>query len=226
MSDIKKMKSKINISNIKSSYILMEIFSYINKKRIYNIIIYNKTLQNRILIDIEDYKKISGKYKIGKKNGHGKEYKLDNTNLLIFEGQYLNGKRNGKGKEYDDNYGYILYEGEYLKGKRSGKGKEFNENGKLVYEGEYLNGERNGKGIEYSDHKDYGNRPNRSKKEEENLYLYGVDKTFEGEYKDGKRNGKGKEYNDCFGLVFFEGEYLNGERKKEKNIVDIIVIID
>ena len=63
-----------------------------------NMIIYNKKLKKMLLVDIEDYKKISGKYKIGKKNGKGKEFIL-NINRLIFEGEYLNGKRNGKGKE-------------------------------------------------------------------------------------------------------------------------------
>ena len=48
---------------------------------------------------LNDYKKTSGKYKVGEKNGKGREYEI-NTNALIFEGEYLNGKRNGKGKEY------------------------------------------------------------------------------------------------------------------------------
>ena len=33
---------------------------------------------------------------------------------------------------------------------------------------------------------------------------------FDGEYLNGKRNGKGKEYNN-FGVLIFEGEYLNGD---------------
>ena len=48
-----------------------------------------------LLIDIEDYIEISGKYKIVKKNGNGKENILKN---LLYEGEYLNGKKNGKGK--------------------------------------------------------------------------------------------------------------------------------
>ena len=42
---------------------------------------------------------MSGKHKIGGKNGIGKEYIL-HTMRLIFEGEYVNGKKNGKGKEY------------------------------------------------------------------------------------------------------------------------------
>ena len=78
-------------------------------------IIYNKQIQKNFGVDIEVYKKISVKYKIGEKNGKGKEYDI-NTNKLIFEGEYLNGKRNGKGKEYYDN-GKLKFEGEYLNGK-------------------------------------------------------------------------------------------------------------
>ena len=52
---------------------------------------------------------MSGKYKIGEKNGKGTEFKL-NSYELIFEGEYINGKKNGKGKEYYDN-GKLKYEG-------------------------------------------------------------------------------------------------------------------
>jgi len=86
------------IVEIKSSFILKKIFNFLNAKQKLNIIIYNKQLQEKIEVNIEDYKKISGKYKIAQKTGKGVEYIL-NTNKLIFEGEYLNGKRNGKGKE-------------------------------------------------------------------------------------------------------------------------------
>ena len=79
------------------------------------------------LVSIDNYKKISGKYKKGEKNGKGTEYIL-NTNILIFEGEYLNGKRHGKGKEYYfDDSGYndkVKFEGEFVNGKRRG-GKEY-----------------------------------------------------------------------------------------------------
>ena len=87
-------------------------------------------IQNKILhkfIDIDDYVEIIGKYKIVKKNGNGKEYKLNRENL-IFEGEYLNGKRNGKGKEYYKN-GDLMFEGVYKNGKRNEKLKEYNSNG-------------------------------------------------------------------------------------------------
>ena len=42
---------------------------------------------------------------------------------------------------------------------------------------------------------------------------------FEGEYKDGKRNGYGKEYMNPENKILFEGEYLYGRRKKEKNMI-------
>ena len=228
MAEFKKVKYKINYKDIKSSYILERVFSFLNEKEILNMIIYNKELQKMFLIDIEDYKKISRIYKIYEKKGKGKEYLLS-TNILIFEGEYLNGRRNGKGKEYYTN-GKLKFEGKYINGKKwDGKGYNLNGNmefiikdgiGKnikeysyyddiLEFEGEYLNGRRNGKGKEY--------------------YKDGK-LLFEGEYLNGKKwdgngyningnmefiikNGKGyiKEY-DYKGRLEYEGEYINGER--------------
>ena len=73
------------------------------------------------MINIEDYKKIATKIKIGPINGLGKEYKKE-TNILLFEGEYLNGIKNGKGKEYYEN-GQIKFDGDYFQGRKiEGKG--------------------------------------------------------------------------------------------------------
>ena len=167
MNEFQNIQSEINIDkSIKSLYILNNIFAFLPEKQKLNIIIYNKYIQKKLDINIENYKGINMKYKNSERNGKGKEYDIL-TNKLLFEGEYRNGKRNGKGKEYD---GAILkYEGEYLNGKRNGKGKEYYSNGKLKFEGEYLNG-----------------------KVKE--YYYNGKLEFEGEYLNGERNGKGKEY--------------------------------
>ena len=146
MDEIGSIKNRINIRDINSSFFIKNIFSFLTEKKILNLIIYNKQVQNLLLVDIKNYKKISGKYLIGEKNGKGKEYNYKNGKLE-FEGEYLNGKRNGKGKEYDNSNSKLVFSGEYLKGERNGKGKEYNYNGELVFEGEYINGKRwNGKG--------------------------------------------------------------------------------
>ena len=176
----------MKFEGIKSLYNLKEIFSLVRTNRKMNIIIYNKELQKKIGIDIEDYKKKSGKYKIGKRVG----------------------KRIGKGAEYTRGKNKLIFEGEYLNGKRNGKGKESYENGKLKFEGKYLNGLRNGKGKEYKIYKfvDYDyNWCN-------DYYEYDVylsELAFKGKYLNGKRNGKGKEYYKNRTLKF-QGEYLNG----------------
>ena len=191
MNIFQNIKSEINIEkSIQSLYIIKDIFSFLSEKQKLNIVVYNKQLQQKLDINIEDYKRQNGIYKEVKRNGKGKEYAISN-NIMIFEGKYLNGKRNGKGKEYYYN-GKLKFEGEYLNGKRwngrgysnkgiidfeinegNGKGKEYDEFGKLEFEGEYLNGERNGKGAEF--------------------YCDGELK-FKGEYLNGKRNGKGAEF--------------------------------
>jgi len=190
MDKIENNKYKINLRDIKSTYIIKRIFSFLNENQKLKTIAYSKELQKIYLIDIGDYKKKCEIYKIGEKNGIGKEY-IMNTNILIFEGVYLKGKRNEKGKEYYRN-GKLKFEGEYLNGKiwkghgyningniefaiKDGKGniKEYDYDGQLKFEGENKNGVRNGKGKEY-----YKNGKLR----------------FEGEYKNGERNGKGKIY--------------------------------
>ena len=165
--------SVVNLrDSIKSIYIMKVILSYIISRRKYQLIIYNKNFQKKLKLDLEDYKRESGKYKIGEKTGKGIEYELD-SNIKIFEGEYLNGKKHGKGKEYYNN-GKIKFEGEYLNGykikgkgydifnneiliiENNGKGKEYYDNGKIQYEGEYFNGKRwNGISYNYKGEKEY-----------------------------------------------------------------------
>ncbi len=112
--------SKIILANIKSSYITKGIFSYLEQKQKLDMIIYNKELQKILNVNIEDYKEMSEKYRIGERDRKGKEYDYDGE--VKFEGEYLNGKRNGKGKEYDDE-GRLEFEGEYLNEKEMEKEK-------------------------------------------------------------------------------------------------------
>ena len=202
------------LTNIKSSFFIQMLFSYIEDINKLDIVKYNRSIQNMIKINLIDYKLFTGKNIIYDSKNYGKEY--DIKGILLYEGEYLNGRRNGKGKEFD-NIKLITFEGEYLKGKRNGHGKEYHLNSKIKFEGEYLNGERNGKGKEY----DINN----------NLI-------FEGEYRNGKRwsgigydikhnkthkleNGTGFQqeyiYTDQFlvkgEFLRFEGEYVKGERQ-------------
>ena len=203
------MEGKLNfLSNIRSKYILKDsIFSMLISRKKLNLVCYNKCLQNKLELNLENYRRESGKIKIGERNGYGKIY-ISGENILLFEGGFVDSKKNGKGKEYYEE-GILKFEGEYTNNRRNGKGKEYYKNGNIKYEGEYLNGKMNGKGKEY--------------------YITGQ-KYFEGEYNEGKKwngigynlkgikiyeisNGEGyiKECNK-FGGLKFEGQYLNGER--------------
>ena len=64
MENFRKYAIKNILEDIKSSYMIKEVFSFLYKKYKLNIIIYNKKLQKRLEVNIEDYKKISGKNKI------------------------------------------------------------------------------------------------------------------------------------------------------------------
>ena len=102
MLEFKKAKSNINFRrDVKNSYNFGFLFSFLAQKRKLKIITYNKQIQKILGVNIQDYITISERYKIIEKNGKGKEYTL-NENNLIFEGEYLNGNRNGKGKKYNN----------------------------------------------------------------------------------------------------------------------------
>ena len=228
------MSGNLTIFDIKSRYIIKDIFSNLDERKQLELILYNKKLENILNVDIETFKKISGILKIAPKNGAGKEYILG-TNKLIFEGEYINKKRSGYGKEYDK-FGYIKYEGKFLNGKRNGAGKEYY-NDDVIFEGEFLEGKKNGKGVEYYDNyqiKYEGEYKNGKKWDGigysdsgKEMYILkngsGYVKEyndfgtliFEGEYLNSKENGKGKEYNSKHGKLEFDGEYKNGKKWKK-----------
>ena len=78
----KAKKNQINVKNIfdnlKSKYILQILFDNLNKKKLLYIIKYNKNIQNKININVNDYKTYLEKYSpieleiIPKKNEYGK----------------------------------------------------------------------------------------------------------------------------------------------------------
>ena len=85
------------LENIKSSYLIKTIFSYINEKRKLKITKYNKNLQKINNINLVNYKIFSGKYIIYDINGKGKIYDAY-KNKLIYDGEYCMGKEMEKGK--------------------------------------------------------------------------------------------------------------------------------
>ena len=110
---INDVNSTINIvKNIKSIYNIKRILSLLSAKKKLSLIINNKALQKKLNINIENYKTLSGKYKVTENDGNTRIYKINST-LLLFEGKYVNGKKNGLGKEYHIN-GKLKFEGEYL----------------------------------------------------------------------------------------------------------------
>ena len=81
MAEFEEIKYKINLRDIKSSYIINKIFLFLCEEQKLKMIVNNKEFQKICLVGIEDFKKESGKYKIGDKNGKGKEY-IINKNIL------------------------------------------------------------------------------------------------------------------------------------------------
>ena len=118
------------LKNVKSSYFIRIIFSFIYEKQKLKLIKYNKSFQKNMNISLINYKNFSGKYIIYEQNGKGKE--IDYNGHIRYEGEYLNGKRNGKGKEYYISNGKILFEGEYLNNRRI-NGTKHDKNGNIIY---------------------------------------------------------------------------------------------
>ena len=117
------------IENIKSLYILNQIFSLVEERIKLRIIIYNKIMQYKLNRNINYYKRINdAEIKIDK-NGFGTIRSLneDGKQEITFEGQYKNGKKNGKGKEYFHIFSnkIFIFEGTFKNGKKNGKGKEY-----------------------------------------------------------------------------------------------------
>ena len=164
-----------------------------------------------------------------------------NDGFLEFEGEFLNDKE-WIGTKYDKNgninyklnnnitgtgvgielWGNCIkrYEGKYINGKRNGKGKEYYFNGELKFEGEYLNDLKwNGKGYDPFKNNNilYKTKDGKGSIKYYNDITYRL--FYEGEYVFGNRNGKGKDY--CDGKLRYEGNFLNDKRNgkgKEYNI--------
>ena len=161
------------LTKIRSFFILKKIFTFVDNKVKFNLVVHNKKIQKILGLNIYDFRIFSGNYK-KEKNNKTIEYNSVNRQI-IFEGQYSNGKRNGEGKEYNEK-GDLIFEGEYLNGKKwKGVSLEYDEDtGKLIFEYEYSKGIIDGIGKEYD--KFNGNL------------------LFSGNYFKGKRNGYGEEY--------------------------------
>ena len=86
----KKEQLKL-IKNIKSNVVLNKIFTLIFGIKKLDILYRNKHLQKKIKLDLNDYKKASGKYK-EEKNGKSIVY-IQDTKNKIYEGVYKNGKK-------------------------------------------------------------------------------------------------------------------------------------
>ena len=139
---------------IRSSLILKKIMNNIENKIKFNLILYNKSIQKKLGLDLNDFRRFSGRYKI-EESGIIKEFDSYN-NILLFEGFYGNNKRNGLGNEYKkiNNETKLIFEGEYLDGKKwTGKYYEYDEDtNELIFECEYLKGKIEGQVKEYNRH--------------------------------------------------------------------------
>ena len=188
-----------------SKYFFEMIFSNIDERRKLKIVQYNKKLQNKLNININNFIFFSQRIIEYHSNNYANEINR-NLNSIVFKGNYANGKRNGEGNEF--NLADLTFNGEYLNGKRNGEGKEYYKDKKIKFKGQYLNGKRwNGIGYDINGEKIYEIHNGKGKIKE---YDFSGELIFEGEYLNGEKNGQGKEY--FSEKLIFEGEYYHNLR--------------
>ena len=90
------------LKKIRSLFFTRLVFFHLSEEIKLKIVKYNKLLQKKLDINLNNYKLFRGRYIIYKEDGTAREYDSFDGQLL-FEGEYLNGQRNGKGKEYYPN---------------------------------------------------------------------------------------------------------------------------
>ena len=116
-----------------------------------------------------------------------------------------------KGKEYKDKE--LIFDGYYLNDKKwSGKIKDYRKGYHFRFgygrDFERYRESESESDIEFKNMKGYEN----------NIIKY------EGEYLNDKRNGKGKEY-DINGKIIFEGDFIDGDRRKKNYKYDEVIIM-
>ena len=65
------------LKGIKSNYLIQYIFFLLNQNRKLKLVKYNKNLQNKLTINLDDYKNLSRKYIIYEKN------EKKNINMIV-----------------------------------------------------------------------------------------------------------------------------------------------
>ena len=85
------------LENLKSSYNLKNIFSFVEEKRKLIILKNNTFFQNKLDINAINIEKLCRRNIIFEENGNGNgEESTKKYHILLFKGEYLNFKRNGK----------------------------------------------------------------------------------------------------------------------------------
>ena len=149
-----------------------------------------------------------GEHFNGKREGLGKYF--DQESKYYFIGEFANGYLNGKAIIYNSSDDKILYEGDFINGKFEGRGKLFYDNGNY-YIGQFRNHLQHGKGVEYDSN---GNIQYKGGfidgRREGNGKCITEDMLFIGQYENGKPK-KGKLYSSNGKILFYEGDFINGE---------------
>ena len=97
--DFNQIKFNADLSNIKSKLVLQKILNNLEKKKLYKIIKYNKNIQSRINININDYKEYSELIELEIKpvnNEYDKFINYEKENEIYYHIYFNNNKKKKK----------------------------------------------------------------------------------------------------------------------------------
>ena len=105
----KQIKLKDILGNVKSKYILQNVFNNLEKKKSFKILKYNKNIKNRMNININDYKKFSELFSSieielkPSKDKYGNFINIDKENKIYFHTHFNNIKEEIKRNNINEN---------------------------------------------------------------------------------------------------------------------------
>ena len=104
--ELNKIDSKDIFKNLKSDYFLQKLFNNLLKKKILDLVKYNKNIKNRINISIKDYKEYSGLIEIEIKpvnNKYGKFININKENEIYYHIYFNNNNEEIKRNYLNEN---------------------------------------------------------------------------------------------------------------------------
>ena len=132
------------------------------------------------------------------------------ADVLKYDGEFKNNQKHGHGTLFLKSGN--RYVGEFFENLRNGNGKLYRKNGEICYNGTWRNGKKSGKGtIKFKTGHKYEGEIVDNKRQGQGVYFWNEHTFYTGNWENDERSGNGRL--SRYGLVIFEGEWLNDSYK-------------